>query len=186
MIGDQRQHDGRLVVCIEIGPIHRHHDGGAGADDVGHPQGQDFIDLDAVVGQQPVNLFGRVLGRQAARRREAMSDRGDGERCTVQDTEGGVAQAFDAFGMQIVFEHAAEHAVHRVEREPVDVGDMGGHDLLRAACWMAAGQTRQVGPRGKGLGKIAMLLRHRCLPESFRESRSGWRFDYSNARQRAE
>ena len=160
--------------------------GAAGADDIGHPQGQDFIDLDAVVGQQPINLFGSVFGRQAARRREAMSNRGDGERCTVQDTDGGVAQAFDAFGMQIVFEHAAEHAVHRVEREPVDVGDMGAHDLLRAACWMAAGQTRQDGLWGKWLGKIAMLLRYCCLADSFWESRRGWRFDYSNARQRAE
>jgi len=88
--------------------------------------------------------------------------------------------------MQIVFEQVAEHAVHSVEREPVDVGDMGGHDLLRAACWMATGQTRQDGLREKWLGKIAMLLRDRCPPESFRESRSGWRFDYSNARQRAE
>jgi hypothetical protein len=84
-----------------------------------------------------------MLGRQAARRREAMSNGADRKRGAVQHADCGIAQAFDAFGMQIVFEHAAEHAVHRVEREPVDVGDMGAHDLLRAACWMAAGQTRQ-------------------------------------------
>ncbi len=96
-----------------VGPIHRHDDGGAGADDVGHPQGQDVIDLDAIVGQQPVNLFGRVLGCQAARRGQSMADGGDCERGAVQNADCGIAQAVDAFDMQIVFEHAAEHAMHR-------------------------------------------------------------------------
>jgi hypothetical protein len=32
----------------------------------------------------------------------------------VQNPDCGIAQAVDAFGMQIVFEHAAKHAMHRV------------------------------------------------------------------------
>ena len=151
MIGDQRQHDGRLVVSIEIGPVHRHDDGGARADDVGHPQGQDLIDFDAVVGQQAVHLLDRVLGRPAARRGEAMSDSRNRERGAVQDADRGIAQAVDAFGMQVVFEYAAEQAVHRVVREPVDVGDMGTHDLLRIACWVAAEQIRQSAARREGV-----------------------------------
>jgi hypothetical protein len=74
-----------------------------------------------------------MLGRQAAGRGEALSNGADRERGAVQDADCGIAQALDASGMQTVFEHAAEHAMHRVEREPVDVGDMGAHDLLRDA-----------------------------------------------------
>jgi len=114
VIGDQRQHDGGLVIGIEVGPIHCHDDGRAGADDVRHPQGQDVIDIDAIVGQQPVYLFDRMLGRQAARRGQSVPDGGDHERGAVQHADRGIAQAVDTFGMQIMFEYVAEHAMHRV------------------------------------------------------------------------
>jgi len=50
VFGDQRQHDGGLVVGVEVGSVHGDRDGGAGTDDIGHPQGQDVINLDAGVG----------------------------------------------------------------------------------------------------------------------------------------
>jgi hypothetical protein len=54
--------------------------------------------------------------------------------------------------MQIVFEHAAEHAIHRVVREPVGVGDMGAHELLRDAWLLAAEQIRHGAGSGEAVG----------------------------------
>ncbi len=43
---DQRQHDAGLLVGIEVGAVQGHHDGGSRADDVGHPAGEDVVDVD--------------------------------------------------------------------------------------------------------------------------------------------
>src|SRR5271165_4569826 len=99
----------------------------AGTDDEGHPQGQDVIDFDAGVGQQPVDLFDGMLGQQATRGGQAVADGRDGERAAVQHAEGGVAQAVDALGVQIRTEQAAEDLTNLVERELTG----GGHDKLR-------------------------------------------------------
>jgi hypothetical protein len=79
MIGDQGQHDGGLLVGVEVGPIQCHHDGVACADDVGHPAGKDAIDVDVRVGEQSVDLLGRVLGVQTSGGRESLADGADRE-----------------------------------------------------------------------------------------------------------
>ena len=48
--GQQRQHDRRLTVGVEFGPVHRHRDAVAFADNVRHPMPQQGIDVDALVG----------------------------------------------------------------------------------------------------------------------------------------
>ena len=80
VFGDQRQHDGGIVVGVEVGPIHRHRDQSADADGVGHLQGQDVIDLDGGVAQRSVDLFDRVLSRQTASRGEPVPNGGNGKR----------------------------------------------------------------------------------------------------------
>jgi len=80
-----------------------------------HPQGQDVIDLDAGVGRQPVDLFDRMLGCQAAGGSQAMPDGGDGERCTVQHADGGSGKAVDALVMQVRAEQAAENVTNLIE-----------------------------------------------------------------------
>ena len=51
VVADQGQHDGGLVVGVEVGPIHGHHDGAACADDEGHPAHQNIVDADGSIGR---------------------------------------------------------------------------------------------------------------------------------------
>ena len=50
------------------------------------------VDIDPLVGQQPVHLLDRMLGYQAARQGEALADRIDRQRSGLDDAEGGVGQ----------------------------------------------------------------------------------------------
>ncbi len=61
MAGDQRQHDRRLIVVIKVGPVHSHFDTLAVTDRIRHPPHEQLLDLDALIGQQPIHLFDRVL-----------------------------------------------------------------------------------------------------------------------------
>ena len=76
---------------------------------------QDRVDIDALVGQQPVHLFDRVFGDQAACQREAEADRMNRQRRRPDDTECGVAQRHHAFGMHIVADQAVDELVNVVE-----------------------------------------------------------------------
>src|SRR5208337_2171604 len=87
VVGDQGQHDGGLVVGIEVGPVQSHHDGVTRADDVGHPTGEDVIDVDLGVGEQAVHLLGRMLGVQAAGGGESLADGADRKGGAAQDAE---------------------------------------------------------------------------------------------------
>jgi hypothetical protein len=102
-------------------------DGGAGADDIGHPQGQDVVDVDARVRQQPVDLLDGMLGQGAMGGGQAVTDGGNRERAAVQHAEGGVGQAINALGRQVRAEHAAENLANLIERELAG----GGHEKLR-------------------------------------------------------
>ena len=62
------------------------------ADDVGHPAGEDVIDVDHRVGEQAVHLFGRMLGVQTTSGSEALTDRADRKRGAAQHAEGGIAE----------------------------------------------------------------------------------------------
>jgi hypothetical protein len=92
MPGQQREHDGGLAVGVEIGPIHGHIDAAPGSYHVGDPVAQCGVDIDPLVGQQPVHLLDRMLGHQAARQGEALADRIDRQRSGLDDAEGGVGQ----------------------------------------------------------------------------------------------
>ena len=59
---------------------------------VGDPVAQCGVDIDPLVGQQPVHLLDRMLGYQAARQGEALADRIDRQRSGLDDAEGGVGQ----------------------------------------------------------------------------------------------
>jgi len=92
VIGDQRQHDGGLLVGVEVGPVQCHHDGGSCANDVGHPTGEDVIDVDLGIGEQAIDLLGGMLGVQAANGGKAPADGADRERGAAQHAEGGVRE----------------------------------------------------------------------------------------------
>ena len=92
VIGDQRQHDGGLPVSIEVGPVQSRHDGGPPADDVRHPAGEDFINVDLAVGEQAVDLLGRVLRVQATGGGEALADSADRKGRAAQHAERSIAE----------------------------------------------------------------------------------------------
>src|SRR5208282_5879488 len=79
--------DSMMVACLSaspgsspwagsVGPIQRYHDGSSCADDVGHPAGEDIVDLDVRVGEQAIDLFGGMLGVQATGGGQALADHG--------------------------------------------------------------------------------------------------------------
>ena len=87
MVADQRQHDGGLVVGIEVGPIHGHHNGVACANDEWHPAHQNIVHVDGGVGEQPVDLLDCMLGLQTARCGQALANGAD-QRARSLDTPG--------------------------------------------------------------------------------------------------
>ena len=130
VVGDQRQHDGSLLVRLEVGPVQHHHDGGSGANDEGNPAGEDIVDVDLRVGEQTVHLFGRMLGVQAAGGSEALTNGADRERGAAQHAKGGLAERVDALGVQVVAQHAAKNLIDLVAGEPLLPDD---HYIPRSA-----------------------------------------------------
>ena len=57
-----------------------------------HPMGQDGVDIDAIVGQQPVHLFDSVFGDQATREGQPLTDCMNRQRCGPDDAERGIGQ----------------------------------------------------------------------------------------------
>jgi hypothetical protein len=77
---------------------------------------QGGIDIDPLVGQQPVDLLDRMLGRQPARQRQAMPDRADRQRAGPDHTQSGVGQRLNALGMHVTVEQADERAMNLSKR----------------------------------------------------------------------
>lgn len=71
---------------------------GAGADHERHPERQDLIDINAGVGQHPINLFDRVPGIQAASHCQAMANRADRQQGRVHHPQRGIGERGDALG----------------------------------------------------------------------------------------
>lgn len=90
MRGDQRQHDRRVAIGVEVRPIQRDDNRGLRRGDVRHPVGEQRPDVEGGIAQEPVNLFDRMLGLQPARRRQANPDRMNGERDSMHHAHDGV------------------------------------------------------------------------------------------------
>ena len=81
------------------------------------PVGQDGVDIDAIVGQQPVYLFDRVFGDQATREGQPLTDCMNRQGCGPDDAQCGVGQGQDAFGVHIGTQQAVQEPVNAVEAE---------------------------------------------------------------------
>jgi hypothetical protein len=112
MAGDQVQRACRLVVVVEIGPVHGDKNVLALADLMRHPTRKTVPYVDAVVAQHPVDLLDRVLGRQAAGLRQRLADHRDCERGGLHDAECGTRQGVDPLGVQIRAKHRAHEPAH--------------------------------------------------------------------------
>ena len=67
MAADQRQHDRRLVIGIEVGPVHGDNDLRARPDRMGDPSFREFVDVNSRVREQPIHLLDGVFGLPAPR-----------------------------------------------------------------------------------------------------------------------
>ena len=78
---------------------------------------QQGIDVDALVGQQPVHLLDRVLGQPPACQRQTLADQADRQRGGLDRAKRGPGKGLHALGVQIVAEQRVEEAVNAFERE---------------------------------------------------------------------
>ena len=91
MVTEECQHDGGLVIGVEIGPVHGHHDGSAGTDNEGHPAHQDVVDLNGWIGEQAIDLLDRVFRLQTSCGSKALADGADCQTTAVQQAKSSVA-----------------------------------------------------------------------------------------------
>jgi hypothetical protein len=91
VIAQQGQHDGGLLVGIEICPVHGDHDGAAFANDERHLTEQNVIDINGCIGKQTVDLLDGMLWLQTTGSREALANGTDRQRAAMQHAKGRVA-----------------------------------------------------------------------------------------------
>ncbi len=67
MAADQRQHDRRLAIGIEVGPVHGDNNIRARPDHMGDPSFREFVDVNSRVREQAIHLLDGVFGLPAPR-----------------------------------------------------------------------------------------------------------------------
>ena len=108
VVGDEVQRQGRLVVRVEVGPIHGDDDRAALADHLGHPGAEHVPYDDALIAEQSVDLLDGVLGEPTSRLSQGMADDRNGERSARHDPERGAGQRIDALGVHIPGENRSQ------------------------------------------------------------------------------
>ena len=108
VVGDEVQRQGRLVACVEVGPIHGDDDRAALADHLGHPGAEHVPYDDALIAEQSVDLLDGVLGEPTSRLSQGMADDRNGERSARHDPERGAGQQIDALGVHIPGENRSQ------------------------------------------------------------------------------
>jgi hypothetical protein len=115
MAGGHAQHQRRLVVVVEIGPVHRHQYLLALADLVRHPAGKAVPDVDAVVAQQPVHLLDRVFCLQSLGLGQRLANQRDRQRGRRHRAERRRGKGIDPFGVQLRPVEFADESPHIFE-----------------------------------------------------------------------
>ena len=119
MAGDEVQGERRLIVGVEIGPVHGDDDPLARADDFPHPGREHLPDDDAAIAQQPIDLFDGVLVDEAARLRQRMANDRDSQRSAGHHPQRAVGKGFDALGVQALVEYPVEKVSDKFN--PIDL-----------------------------------------------------------------
>ena len=108
MPGHQLERQGGLPIGVEVGPVHRHDEVGAGPNQFRNPSGEEIPGLELAIAQQPVDLLDGVLGQKAARLGQRFADERDAQRCPGHDPERRVRQRINPFGMNILIKNAVK------------------------------------------------------------------------------
>ena len=78
---------------------------------------QQGIDVDALVGQQPVHLLDRMLGQPPARQRKTLADQADRQRRGLDRPRRQPRPKTSPFGVQVVAKQRVEEVVDTVKRQ---------------------------------------------------------------------
>ena len=105
------EREGRLIVAVEIGPVHGNQDRLALPHHVRHPPGEAVPDVDALVAEQAVDLLDRMLGGKPARLRQRLADDRDRERGACHHPQRRTGQRGHPLGMQVML-------VNRLDERP--------------------------------------------------------------------
>jgi hypothetical protein len=74
VVGDKTQSQRRLIVRVEIRPVHGNDNPLARANNFRHPRGKHVPDDDPLIAQQPIDLLNGVLAQQTARLGQGLAD----------------------------------------------------------------------------------------------------------------
>ena len=102
MVGDQRQHNRRLVIGIKIGPVQGNNNFRARPNRMGDPSLRELVNVNPWVRQQPIYLLDGMFGQSSPRQREPLPDRVHRQRGAADDPERGVRQRINPLGMNIL------------------------------------------------------------------------------------
>ena len=101
MTGNQAEHQRRVVVMVEIGPVHRHQDILTASDLMWHPAGETVPYVDAVIAEQPIHLFDRMLGHQTTSLGQRMADHRNRQRRRRHHAKRRTSKRIDTLGVQV-------------------------------------------------------------------------------------
>src|SRR6516225_5042984 len=111
MACEEGQHDRRLIVGIEVGPVHGDLDALTRSDDGRHPEHKQFLDINSPVREQPIDLLDGMLAYTSLRQSQSVADGAHGQGCTGHHTNGGVCQRLNPLRMQAFAEQSIDKPV---------------------------------------------------------------------------
>ncbi len=111
------QHEGRLIVGVEVGPVHRNVDFPIVTNGLTNPWREQAAEIDAGVAQQAVDLLGGVLGFQAVRLRQSQPDRRNRQRRRMQHPQHAIAHRCNPLGVQFAVEALPDPLRHHIRPE---------------------------------------------------------------------
>ena len=112
MARHQAQHQRRLAVVVEVGPVHRHQDVARRPDLVRHPTDEAVPHVDARVAQQPVHLLDRMFGHQPARLRQCLADHRHRQRSARHHAKRGTRQRINPLGVKVLTIQVVDKPAH--------------------------------------------------------------------------
>jgi hypothetical protein len=112
---DEMQGQRRLIVGIEVGPVHRHDDLAPGAHDLADPRAEQVPRDHAHVAQEPVDLLDRRLRHQSPSVGEPLADQRNRQSRSRHHPDRSVGQRQDALGVQVVGKHPDNKFMNKIK-----------------------------------------------------------------------
>ena len=109
MVGDKNvEAKRRLIVRVEIRPVHGDDNRLPRANNFRHPGSEHVPYDDALIAQQPVDLLDGVFAQQSTRLGQGLADDRHRQRLARHDADGAIGKRHHALGVNIFGEYAVE------------------------------------------------------------------------------